>query len=56
MMAGAGVSAENAETASPVVRRRCMGRSLRPRFLKRRNTGQPIAFRRVEGREIIARH
>ncbi len=56
MMAGAGVSAENAETASPVVRRRCMGHSLRPRFLKRRNTGQPIAIRRVEGREIIARH
>jgi hypothetical protein len=56
-MAGAGASTESAAaTAESVVPRRRTGRSSRPRFLIRRNTGQPIAIRKVDGHEIIARH
>lgn len=57
MMAGAGAAAGKSadETATPSRRRR-FGRSLRPRFLTRRSAGEPIAVRKLEGREIIARH
>jgi hypothetical protein len=56
-MAGLGPSLETpAEAAESVVPRRRTGRSSRPRFLIRRAPGQPIEIRRIDGREIIARH
>lgn len=57
MMAGAGASAENSAENPPAPRRRRrIGRSLRPRFLTRRSAGTPVALRKLDGREIIARN
>ena len=62
-LAGAPASAEEAEEdaeAAPVAshsrRRDPALRSRRPRFLTRRRAGEVVALRRIEGREIIARH
>jgi hypothetical protein len=43
-------------TARSGERRRASVKSRRPRFLTRRAAGQPVTLRRIEGREIIARH
>ena len=56
-MAGPGAAIDTpAETAESVVPRRRTGRSSRPRFLIRRTASQPIEIRKIDGREIIARH
>ena len=62
-LAGAPASADEAEDeaeAAPAVsrsrRRDPALRSRRPRFLTRRRAGEVIALRKIEGREIIARH
>lgn len=51
----AGAPAATTEMDAPRERRNRAQRARRPRFLTRRRTGQPIAIRKVEGREIIAR-
>ena len=62
-LAGAPASAEEAEdetdaapVASPSRRRNSALRSRRPRFLRRRRAGEVVTLRKIEGREIIARH
>jgi hypothetical protein len=55
ILAGASHSASEAE-ATPVPRRNPALRRRRARFLARRRAGGGIALRRVDGREIIARH
>lgn len=42
--------------AEPRARRTRAAKTRRPRFLARRHSGNEIAIRKVEGREIIARH
>ena len=41
--------------AAPAPRRSRSIQARRPRFLTRRHSGHPVAIRRVDGREIIAR-
>ena len=62
-LAGAPASAEDADdeaeaapVASPSRRRNSAHRSRRPRFLTRRRAGEVVKLRKIEGREIIARH
>jgi len=62
-LAGAPASAEDADdemdaapVASPSRRRNSALRSRRPRFLTRRRAGEVVKLRKIEGREIIARH
>jgi hypothetical protein len=43
-------------TAQPGQRRTRAIKARRPRFLTRRHAGHEITIRKVEGREIIARH
>lgn len=54
----AGAPGEPADgTATPFARRTKAIRARRPRFLTRRTAGRsPVTIRRIEGREIIARH
>jgi hypothetical protein len=57
MMAGNGAAAEKVADSSAARPRRTRPlRSRRPRFLARRHTGEPIQIRKIDGREIIARH
>ena len=43
-------------SAPPTARRNSVFRGRRPRFLARRRAGKMAAMRKVDGREIIARH
>jgi hypothetical protein len=57
MMGGNG--AAGAKVAGPAAahpRRTRPVRARRPRFLTRRRAGEPVSIRKVDGREIIARH
>jgi hypothetical protein len=57
MLAGRRAFASKAtEEAAPAARRAKPARTLRPRFLLRRRTGSSVAGRKIEGRELIARH
>jgi hypothetical protein len=49
-------SKKAAENTAPLPRRTRTLRARRPRFLMRRRSGAPVSIRRIEGREIIARH
>jgi hypothetical protein len=54
--AGTPSPVEALSTAQPDARRTRAVKSRRPRFLARRHAGHEITIRKVEGREIIARH
>jgi hypothetical protein len=47
---------ETLSKAEPRARRTRAIKARRPRFLARRHAGNEITIRRIEGREIIARH
>jgi hypothetical protein len=55
MLAGTPCDADEKTGETPAVPRRNPVRARRPRFLTRRKTGRVIGFRKLEGREIIAR-
>ena len=56
IVAGVPDTTEPRATDVPTARRNRSLRARRPRFLTRRRAGEPIAVRKVEGREILARN
>ncbi len=54
--AGAPARDEPLSAATPGGRRSRTVKARRPRFLSRRHSGNAVTIRKVEGREIIARH